>query len=226
MFQRPFARRLGLLVMIALVGCGPTVRNQGERRGAVRSGRGRRLLHGPGRAPRGRAVQAGHAHVRRDRHLGPPASTRSCRPRSCAATASTTTATARSTRTRIAMAMASRPAAATAATRPSAASPRWSTRARSMRRATSSTTTATASSTTPQLLCDQGLAIGSQNAMDYAKAIDLCQTATMTEKKWGVISATLTLADGTGAPASIAHVDPPAVRHGRAAAGRRQPWRC
>ena len=55
-----------------------------------------------------------------------------------------------------------------------------------------------------QLICDQNLASGTLNANDYAKAIDLCQTATMTEKKWGVISATLTLADGTGVPASNA----------------------
>ena len=55
-----------------------------------------------------------------------------------------------------------------------------------------------------QLYCDQNLASGTLNANDYAKAIDLCQTATMTEKKWGVISAALTLADGTGVPASNA----------------------
>ncbi|MFN0248137.1 MAG: choice-of-anchor L domain-containing protein [Kofleriaceae bacterium] len=55
-----------------------------------------------------------------------------------------------------------------------------------------------------QLLCDQNLSSASQNALDYAKAIDICQTATMTEKKWGVISATLTLADGTGTPAGVA----------------------
>ena len=51
-------------------------------------------------------------------------------------------------------------------------------------------------------LCDQGLMSNSSNAMDYAKAIDICQTATMNDKKWGVISATLTLADGTGVPDS------------------------
>jgi hypothetical protein len=45
--------------------------------------------------------------------------------------------------------------------------------------------------------CDTGLASDSSNAMDYAKAIDLCQTATMQDKKWGVIDAQLTLADGT-----------------------------
>jgi len=55
------------------------------------------------------------------------------------------------------------------------------------------------------LLCDQGLPSGSLDAMDYAKAIDLCQTATMADKKWGVISATLTLADGMGTPATKAH---------------------
>jgi hypothetical protein len=36
--------------------------------------------------------------------------------------------------------------------------------------------------------------------MDYAKAIDLCQTATMQDNKWGVIDAKFTLADGTGTP--------------------------
>ena len=55
-----------------------------------------------------------------------------------------------------------------------------------------------------QTLCDQNLASGTQNGMDYAKAIDLCQQTTMAEKKWGVISAQLTLADGTGVPAAIA----------------------
>jgi hypothetical protein len=36
--------------------------------------------------------------------------------------------------------------------------------------------------------------------MDYAKAIDICQTATDTDRKWGVIDAKVTLADGTGVP--------------------------
>jgi hypothetical protein len=53
-------------------------------------------------------------------------------------------------------------------------------------------------------LCDSGISSSSQNPMDYAKAIDLCQTATMTDTKWGVISATLTLADGGGVPAAAA----------------------
>ena len=55
------------------------------------------------------------------------------------------------------------------------------------------------------LLCDTGLASGSTDALDYAKAIDLCQTATMADKKWGVISAKLSLADGNGSPATRAH---------------------
>lgn len=55
------------------------------------------------------------------------------------------------------------------------------------------------------LLCDQGLASNSTSAMDYAKAIDICQTTTMAEKKWGVISASLTLPDGTGMPEAVAH---------------------
>jgi hypothetical protein len=48
--------------------------------------------------------------------------------------------------------------------------------------------------------CDSGLASNSANAMDYAKAIELCQTATMMDKKWGVISARFTLPSGSGAP--------------------------
>jgi hypothetical protein len=50
--------------------------------------------------------------------------------------------------------------------------------------------------------CGAGLASNSANAMDYAKAMDLCQTATENDpqKKWGVISATFSLADGSGTP--------------------------
>src|SRR5687768_7544778 len=55
------------------------------------------------------------------------------------------------------------------------------------------------------LACDQGLASDSTTAMDFARAIDLCQTTTLTDNKWGVISAELTLADGSGAPAANAH---------------------
>ena len=58
-------------------------------------------------------------------------------------------------------------------------------------------------------LCDQALASDSSDGMDFAKAIDLCQTALMTDKKWGVISAELTLADGTGVPDPLGY----SIRH-------------
>jgi hypothetical protein len=55
----------------------------------------------------------------------------------------------------------------------------------------------------PVAACDAGLASNSNTPTDYAKAIDLCQTTTENAqgpmKKWGVISATLTRADGVGA---------------------------
>jgi hypothetical protein len=49
--------------------------------------------------------------------------------------------------------------------------------------------------------CDDGLASDSSNGMHYARAIDLCQTATDEDRRWGVISARLRLADGSGTPA-------------------------
>jgi hypothetical protein len=48
--------------------------------------------------------------------------------------------------------------------------------------------------------CDTGLASNSSDPFDYAKAIELCERATQTDKKWGVISATFTRADGNNAP--------------------------
>lgn len=55
--------------------------------------------------------------------------------------------------------------------------------------------------------CDSGLSSGSANAMDYAKAIDLCQTTTETpplaQKKWGVISAQFFRANGAGTPNAL-----------------------
>jgi hypothetical protein len=54
-------------------------------------------------------------------------------------------------------------------------------------------------------VCDQGIASNTSTAMDFAKAIDLCQTTTMGETKWGVISAELTLANGSGTPAERSH---------------------
>jgi hypothetical protein len=54
--------------------------------------------------------------------------------------------------------------------------------------------------------CDAGIVSSSGNGLDYAKAIELCATTTanppLPDKRWGVISASLTLADGGGSPAS------------------------
>jgi hypothetical protein len=55
------------------------------------------------------------------------------------------------------------------------------------------------------LLCDQGLMSNTANAKDFAKAIDICQEATMGDKKWGVIEASFTKPDGTGVPEAISH---------------------
>jgi hypothetical protein len=49
------------------------------------------------------------------------------------------------------------------------------------------------------LLCDQNIPSNTQDAMEYARAIDICQTATENDRKWGVITAALTLTDGTTA---------------------------
>jgi hypothetical protein len=52
--------------------------------------------------------------------------------------------------------------------------------------------------------CDANLASNSGNALDYAKAIDLCAETTENpppgDKRWGVISAGLFLANGAGSP--------------------------
>jgi hypothetical protein len=53
--------------------------------------------------------------------------------------------------------------------------------------------------------CDTGLTSNSSSAMDYAKAMELCQTATMADKKWGVIDAKFVLADGQGTPNTVQH---------------------
>jgi hypothetical protein len=61
----------------------------------------------------------------------------------------------------------------------------------------------------PAITCGGGLLYTSQDAMDYAKAIDICQLtaagAMGADKKWGLISAALVLADGTQAPAAKSH---------------------
>lgn len=55
--------------------------------------------------------------------------------------------------------------------------------------------------------CDQGLSGTSSTGMDYAKAMDICQSTTMNDpmKRWGVIDATFTKADGTGSPNAKQH---------------------
>jgi len=54
-------------------------------------------------------------------------------------------------------------------------------------------------------LCDSGLASNSTAPADFASALDLCQTTTESAHSPGLISATLTLADGAGTPAVPSH---------------------
>jgi hypothetical protein len=54
-------------------------------------------------------------------------------------------------------------------------------------------------------LCDQGIKSDTTNGLDFARAMDICQQATPTDKKWGVLTATLTYPDGTGVPDPNAH---------------------
>jgi hypothetical protein len=60
----------------------------------------------------------------------------------------------------------------------------------------------------PTPACDGTLAANSSSALDYARAMDLCQTTTETapigQRSWGVISAQFLLPDGTGAPNAAA----------------------
>lgn len=67
----------------------------------------------------------------------------------------------------------------------------------------------------PLQACDANLASNSATATDYAKAIDLCSDTVENppnkqDKKWGVISAKFSLADGTGSP----HADSKSIRQG------------
>jgi hypothetical protein len=55
------------------------------------------------------------------------------------------------------------------------------------------------------VVCDSGLGSNSLDAMDYARAIDLCQTTSESSLSWGVISAALVRANGSGAPAPASH---------------------
>ncbi len=58
-------------------------------------------------------------------------------------------------------------------------------------------------------VCDQGLAVAAADAADGARALGLCQfvdeAATGTAKRWGVVSARYTLADGTDGMADLSH---------------------
>ena len=54
--------------------------------------------------------------------------------------------------------------------------------------------------------CDAGLKSDSTDALDYARALDLCevtdeQPVDPKDRRWGVITASFSLADGTGSPA-------------------------
>ena len=51
-----------------------------------------------------------------------------------------------------------------------------------------------------QTVCDLGLMSSSGNALDYAKAMDICQSATESSRRWGVISANFTQTNGSGTP--------------------------
>ncbi len=62
--------------------------------------------------------------------------------------------------------------------------------------------------------CDSGLTTYSTTGADYAAAIDLCRTTTEQSTAWGVISASLTLADGTGTAATLSHSIRPSLGSG------------
>jgi len=48
--------------------------------------------------------------------------------------------------------------------------------------------------------CDSGIPSNTTDALAYARAMELCQTATPGDKKWGVLSARFVLPSGTGTP--------------------------
>ncbi|MBM4359217.1 MAG: hypothetical protein FJ096_14025 [Deltaproteobacteria bacterium] len=57
--------------------------------------------------------------------------------------------------------------------------------------------------------CDAALASNSSNAIDHARALGLCQLTTeapalLQQRRWGLITASFSLADGTGSPSSSA----------------------
>ena len=56
-----------------------------------------------------------------------------------------------------------------------------------------------------QVTCDMGLASNTNDALDFARAMDLCNQALEQTRRWGVIEAKLTLPNGQGTPANDAH---------------------
>ncbi len=64
------------------------------------------------------------------------------------------------------------------------------------------------------LLCDQNIMSNTQDAFEFARAIDICQRTTEAERTWGVIDAQLTLADGTGTPDAEGHAVRPSFGSG------------
>jgi hypothetical protein len=51
-------------------------------------------------------------------------------------------------------------------------------------------------------MCDTGLTSNSADALDYARAMDLCQFTTEAGTEWGVIDAAIVETNGSGAPAN------------------------
>lgn len=54
-------------------------------------------------------------------------------------------------------------------------------------------------------ICDMGLASNTADPLDLARAMDICRMTTMASTDWGLISATLSYTDGTGAPPPAQH---------------------
>lgn len=70
---------------------------------------------------------------------------------------------------------------------------------------TSSASSSSASSSTSSVVCDSGFASDSSDPLQFANALELCQTTTVAGTSPGVISAELTLSDGTSTPATVSH---------------------
>jgi hypothetical protein len=51
--------------------------------------------------------------------------------------------------------------------------------------------------------CDSNLTSNSSDPLDYARAIELCQIATMQDKKWGVLGGAFTRANGMSTPSNV-----------------------